>query len=126
MSPETILSIFIASIIGPVLTIVVTSYVQRRKLKADAESALGGALEGAGSTMEKLFKRLNDLDEWKTKAEERIIYLEDELRRYADWSARLVKHVQKIDPDEKFGKAPQIDTDPKIRALLRGEKHGNV
>lgn len=125
MQPELILSIIITAILGPALTLLMTAYLQRRKTTADAESALGEALEGAGSTMERLFKRLNELDAWKVGAEKRIVYLEDELRRYADWSARLVKHIQKIDPHETFGKTPQLDTDPKIRAILHKPKRNS-
>lgn len=122
MNPEIFFSVVISAVIGPVLTILVTLWMQRRKMNADVEAALGNALEGAGTTLERLFKRLNDLDEWKSKAETRIVFLETELNRYVNWAGKLFLHIKKIDPDGKIGGSPpSIETDPSLRKALGKE-----
>lgn len=114
----TIFGIIIGSVVAPLLLLVLSAYMQRRKDKAQEQSFLGGALEGAGTTIEKLFKRLDENDAWKEKAELRIEFLETELKRYVNWSGRLMLHIKKIDPDGVQGEAPTLDTDPKLRAAL--------
>lgn len=126
MDSEFILNIVIA-ILAPLLTVIATAALQRRKIKADAEAALGGALEGAGTTLERLFKRLNELDDWKHKAEDRIVFLESELKKYVNWAGRLYLHIKQIDPDGKIGGTPpSIETDPRLRAALGKDNHDHA
>lgn len=119
-----ILSVLIVSLVAPAVMAVVMHVLSRRVQNANAESALGGALEKAGTTLEKLLDRQIEYDEWKDKAERRIEFLENEARRYRNWSARLFAHIKHVDPEEKLGKIPLLETDPKIAAWTKGEKNG--
>ncbi len=85
--------------------------IERNKLKAEEQSALGNAVEGAGKTLVEAWERIESLEAWKTKASEKIDQLEHELRMWRNYAARLIKRLREVDP---CGPVPDFETEPKI------------
>lgn len=83
-----------------------------RKLQADEKSSLSDAVEGAGKTLVDAWERIEALEDWKIKAARKIEQLEDELRRWRNYAARLIKRLKEVDP---HGPIPEFETDPAIR-----------
>lgn len=83
-----------------------------KKLRADEQSALSDAVEGAGKTLIDAWKHIHELEVWKAEATTKINQLEDELRKWRNYAARLIKQIKEIDP--KADPVP-FETDPKIK-----------
>ncbi len=98
-----------------------------KKLKGEEQSALGNAVEGAGKTLVDAWGRIEALETWKTNAAQKIERLEDELRKWRNYAARLIKRLKEVDP---CGPIPEFETNPRIKpikeptSLTEGESHG--
>lgn len=82
-----------------------------RKLQAEEKSSLSDAVEGAGKTLVDAWTRIEALEDWKTKAAKKIDHLENELRKWRNYAARLIKRLKEVDPR---GPIPEFETDPII------------
>ena len=70
-----------------------------RKTEADEEAALSEAVQGAGKTLDGAWKRIAELEAWKQQADVKMHQLEDELKRWRNYAARLIKQMREVAPD---------------------------
>ena len=70
-----------------------------KKTEAEEEAALSDAVAGAGKTLEGAWKRIDELASALSTAELKIRQLEDELRRWRNYAARLIKQLKQVSPD---------------------------